>query len=146
MKLYPPLMVLLGICGQIIVGQFVPIEPVLAVGWQLAGILLVGVGGLSLWLISRSFAKAETTILPDGAPSTLLQSGLFAYSRNPIYVCMALILIGSGLLSGHIWSLGFVVLFVVGVDWMWISKEEQNLEAEFGQEYRDYKQRVRRWL
>ena len=40
----------------------------------------------------------------------------------------------------------FVVFFVVAVDRLWIVKEEVNLEAEFGQQYRDYKQRVRRWL
>jgi protein-S-isoprenylcysteine O-methyltransferase Ste14 len=100
----------------------------------------------SILLMSRTFVKAETTILPDGAPSILLESGLFAYSRNPIYVCMALILTGSGLLSGHIWSLLFVPLFIFAVYRLWILQEEQNLEAEFGQEYRDYKQRVRRWL
>lgn len=146
MKLYPPLLVLLAICGQIIIGQWVPIEPVLAVGWQLAGILFVVVGMASILLMSRTFVKAETTILPDCAPSILLESGLFAYSRNPIYVCMALILTGSGLLSGHIWSLLFVPLFNFAVYRLWILQEEQNLEAEFGQEYRDYKQRVRRWL
>jgi protein-S-isoprenylcysteine O-methyltransferase Ste14 len=146
MKLYPPFLVLIGILGQIIVGQFVPIEPVLGPVWQTIGIGLVVLGLVMIFAISRSFRQAETTIIPDGAPSILLQTGLFTMSRNPIYVGMAVILSGTALLTAHIWAFVFVVFFVVAVDRLWIVKEEVNLEAEFGQQYRDYKQRVRRWL
>jgi len=146
MKLYPPFLVLIGILGQILVGQFVPIEPVLGPIWQTIGIVLVVLGLVMILATSRSFRQAETTIIPDGAPSILLQTGLYALSRNPIYVGMAVILSGTALLTAHVWAFIFVALFVVAVDRMWIVKEEVNLEAEFGQQYRDYKQSVRRWL
>ncbi len=146
MKLYPPFLLLLGILGQIIMGQFVAMESILAPIWQILGIVLVVLGLSTILLIARSFRQAETTIIPDGAPSILLQTGLFTISRNPIYVAMAVILFGTALLTAHLWAFLFVALFVIAVDRMWIVKEEVNLEAEFGQQYRDYKQRVRRWL
>jgi protein-S-isoprenylcysteine O-methyltransferase Ste14 len=146
MQFYPPLMVLTGIIAQIVLGQFSHVAANIASSWQLVGAALVILSLACIVLISRSFNKEETTILPDGTPSALMQSGFFAYSRNPIYVCMTLLLIGAGLLSGTYWSLVVPVVFVLAVQQVWIIKEEENMEASFGQHYRDYKQRVRRWL
>ena len=146
MKFYPPLMVLTGIIVQIVLGQFSHVAANIAASWQMVGAAVVILSMGCIFLISRSFGKEETTILPDGTPSSLMQSGFFAYSRNPIYVCMTLLLIGSGLLSGTYWSLVVPVVFVLAVQQVWIIKEEENMEASFGQHYRDYKQRVRRWL
>ncbi|MGB0477757.1 MAG: methyltransferase family protein [Parvibaculales bacterium] len=146
MKIYPPLMVLAGIITQLLIGYIAPVEPLLSATWQYIGIALMVLGFATILLAARSFRKHETTIIPDGQPSTLMEGGLFAYSRNPIYVAMAVLLIGSGLAIGHIWVLIVVPLFVLLVQQIWIVKEEENLEAEFGQIYRNYKIKVRRWL
>ena len=146
MKIYPPLMVLAGIITQLLIGYIAPVEPLLSATWQYIGIALMVLGFATILLTARSFRKHETTIIPDGQPSTLMEGGFFAYSRNPIYVAMAVLLIGSGLAIGHIWVLIVVPLFVLLVQQIWIVKEEENLEAEFGQIYRNYKIKVRRWL
>ena len=146
MKIYPPLMVLAGIITQLLIGYIAPVEPLLSATWQYIGIALMVLGFATILVAARSFRKHETTIIPDGQPSTLMEGGLFAYSRNPIYVAMAVLLIGSGLAIGHIWVLIVVPLFVLLVQQIWIVKEEENLEAEFGQVYRNYKIKVRRWL
>ncbi|MGB0315371.1 MAG: methyltransferase family protein [Parvibaculales bacterium] len=146
MKIYPPLMVLAGIITQLLIGYIAPVEPLLSATWQYIGIALMVLGFATILLAARSFRKHETTIIPDGQPSTLMEGGLFAYSRNPIYVAMAVLLVGSGLAIGHIWALIVVPLFVLLVQQIWIVKEEENLEAEFGQIYRNYKIKVRRWL
>lgn len=146
MKIYPPLMVLAGIITQLLIGYIAPVEPLLSATWQYIGIALMVLGFATILLAARSFRKHETTIIPDGQPSTLMDGGLFAYSRNPIYVAMAVLLVGSGLAIGHIWALIVVPLFVLLVQQIWIVKEEENLEAEFGQIYRNYKIKVRRWL
>jgi len=139
-------MVLAGIITQLLIGYIAPVEPLLGATWQYIGIALIVLGFATILLAARSFRKHETTIIPDGQPSTLMEGGLFAYSRNPIYVAMAVLLIGSGLAIGHIWALIVVPLFVLLVQQIWIVKEEENLEAEFGQIYRNYKIKVRRWL
>ena len=146
MKIYPPLMVLAGIITQLLIGYIAPVEPLLSATWQYIGIALMVLGFATILLAARSFRKHETTIIPDGQPSKLMEGGLFAYSRNPIYVAMAVLLIGSGLAIGHIWAFIVVPLFVLLVQQIWIVKEEENLEAEFGQIYRNYKIKVRRWL
>lgn len=146
MKIYPPLMVLAGILCQLLIAYLAPVRPLLSEMWQYVGIGLMALGFATVVFMARSFRKNETTIIPDGQPSRLMETGLFAYSRNPIYVAMAVLLIGSGLAGGQIWSLAVVPVFVILVQQIWIAKEEANLEAEFGQIYRNYKMRVRRWL
>ena len=146
MKLYTPFMVLIGIGAQLLIGQIAPVSSIIGLGLQSLGVVLLIVGLAAILLTARAFSKEETTIIPDGEPSSLMQNGLFAYSRNPIYVGMAIVLTGSALLSGTYWSLLVPMVFVIAVQQIWIVKEEENMEAEFGQHYRDYKQRVRRWL
>ena len=146
MKIYPPLMVLAGILAQWLIGFVAPVRPLLSETFQYVGIGLMLFGFLTIIFMARSFRKSATTIIPDGQPSTLMETGLFAYSRNPIYVAMAILLTGSGLATGQIWALVIVPIFILLVQQMWIVKEEENLEAEFGQIYRNYKMRVRRWL
>ena len=146
MKIYPPLMVLAGIMAQLLIGYIAPVRPILNETWQYIGVGFMLVGFATLLGAARSFRKNATTIIPDGKPSALMEGGLFAYSRNPIYLAMVIFLFGSALAIGHIWALAVVPIFVLLVQQIWIVKEEENLEAEFGQIYRNYKMRVRRWL
>jgi protein-S-isoprenylcysteine O-methyltransferase Ste14 len=146
MKLYPPFMVLGGLIVQGAIAFLAPVEPLLVPLWQYIGVGLMLSAFAAIIFLARGFAKNQTTILPDGEPSQLMQSGLFALSRNPIYVAMALLLTGSGLAFGHLLALLVVPVFIALVQQIWIVKEEENLEAAFGQHYRNYKMRVRRWL
>lgn len=146
MKLYPPLMVLIGMLVQIGLAYTGPVGSALSLFWQVLGVFFVILGLLPILAINLAFKKASTTIIPDEPPTALLQDGLFARSRNPIYVGMAVILLGTGLMTGHVWPLLIVPVFIVLVQAFWIVREEENLEAAFGQVYRDYKQKVRRWL
>ena len=146
MKIYPPLMVLAGILAQLLIGYVAPMQPILNETWQYIGVGLMLFGFAVILLVARGFRKNETTIIPDGQPSTLMENGIFAYSRNPIYFGMTIFLLGSALAVGHIWALVIVPVFVLLVQQIWIVKEEETLEAEFGQIYRNYKMRVRRWL
>lgn len=146
MKFYPPLLVLIGLIGQIILAFRGPLQPLIAPQLQYLGVALMFAAFITMMFVARKFSRRQTTILPDGEPSELLEDGLFAYSRNPIYVAMTVLLLGSGLAVGQIWSLIVVPIFVVLVQQMWIVKEEENLEDAFGQIYRNYKGKVRRWL
>ena len=146
MKIYPPLMVLAGLLVQAAIAYLAPIEPLLMPLWQYMGVALMLLAFAIILYLARGFSKRETTILPDGEPSLLMEDGLFALSRNPIYVAMGLLLTGSGLAFGHVLTLLVVPVFIVLVQQVWIVKEEENLEAAFGQHYRNYKMRVRRWL
>ncbi|MDB2462294.1 hypothetical protein N9X13_03840 [Alphaproteobacteria bacterium] len=102
MKIYPPLMVLFGILAQLLIGYVAPVRPILNETWQYIGVGLMLFGFTLIFLVARSFRTNETTIIPDGRPSTLMENGLFAYSRNPIYLSMTIFLLGSALAVGQI--------------------------------------------
>ncbi len=146
MKLYPPFMVLIGLIVQLCVARVFEVPTKLDPLWTYAGIALVILGFLPIPIISRAFRQQETGIKPDTIPTAFLENGLFRFSRNPIYVGMSLFLTGSALIIGNLYGLLVVALFIFAVQEIWIRKEEANLEAQFGDAYLMYKERVRRWI
>jgi protein-S-isoprenylcysteine O-methyltransferase Ste14 len=111
-----------------------------------SGVLIIGFGFvLAFW--SRSlFLKNATTLQPSEEPTSLVTSGPFRISRNPIYLGMALILLGVAVVLGTLVALAFSVLFVALIDFFIIPGEEWKLEKIFGEPYREYKKSVRRWI
>ncbi|MHB1083729.1 MAG: methyltransferase family protein [Thiobacillus sp.] len=110
-------------------------------GWISVGIGL-GLFGWTLW----TFARHRTTVNPYGGASTLCMSGPFRLSRNPIYLGDWFILAGVSLLLNTIWPLLFAPLIWIMLRFGVIRYEEAHLEAKFGNAYRDYTTRVRRWI
>ena len=112
--------------------------------WLGAG--LIGLALLIPFLINLQFRRAETSIIPYKECDAIITDGFFAYSRNPIYLMMAVGLIGSGLMFDALSGLLIVVLFPIIIQWRFIRAEEATVEAAFGEEYRAYKAKVRRWI
>jgi len=99
-------------------------------------------GGVMAFRVARTTVDPRT---PEKA-SALVTSGVYRYSRNPMYVAFALFLLAWAIYLAAPWSLGGVVGFVVFIDRLQIPSEEQALELLFGDEFRRYQARVRRWL
>lgn len=117
------------------------VRTLIAVVVALAGVLCAGVGVLT-------FARAKTTINPINidAASTLVTGGIFAWSRNPMYVGMVLVLTGWAVFLGSVWLIAGPLLFAVFIDRFQIQPEERVLAAKFGSAYAEYCRRVRRWI
>ena len=112
------------------------------------GFAFIGIG-LCLDLISiYGFRTARTTVNPIKIEkaSSLVTTGLYRMSRNPMYLGLALILTGWTIILGNPVNIALLGLFIVFMNRLQIKPEERILELKFGQEYRDYKARVRRWL
>lgn len=111
--------------------------------------LLLLIAGLGLMLVAAaSFFKAKTTINPlrPAQASRLVSTGIFSLSRNPIYLGDLLVLAAWLLWLGNWLNLAVLVLFVCYLNRFQIGPEERALSQLFGDDYRDYCDRVRRWI
>lgn len=113
----------------------------LPLGWALV-LAFAGWNGWSLWL----FRRHETGLLPGQATSTMIESGPYRLSRNPLYLGLLVLYVGLALLAPTVWALVLFPAAVLLVRWGAIRPEEQYLRERFGATYDDYTRRVRRWL
>ena len=109
-------------------------------------LFLLGFG--ILFSAARSFKEHQTTINPIKieTASSLVVTGIFNYSRNPMYLGMALILLGLSLKFNLIGGLIFTTLFILFITSFQIKPEEKAMQKIFGEEFLSYKNKVRRWL
>jgi len=117
-------------------------------GWigQAAGWLVFILCFLLLLWSARTFARSGENIRIEKPTNSLVISGPFRFSRNPIYITLPLAYIGLSLVFNSYWPLLFLPPALVIMQFGVIQREEAYLEELFGQDYRDYKARVRRWL
>jgi protein-S-isoprenylcysteine O-methyltransferase Ste14 len=105
--------------------------------------------GVALMVAARvALNRAGTTWRPTepGSTTALVTSGVYRFSRNPIYVGMEIVLLGWAIVLASPAAALVSVLFVAYMNLFQIRPEEMILSVSLGQEYRDYSQRVRRWV
>ena len=110
------------------------------------GAVPVALGVLIVLISAGLFRLRATTINPFGEPVVLVQDGFYRFSRNPMYRGISLVLIGVGFWLGNVFALLLAPAFVTIMTRWYIAREEQVLEDRFGDVYRAYRRRVRRWL
>lgn len=107
----------------------------------------LALGGLAVMLLAvAGFRRAGTSPNPTVATSALTFDGPYRFTRNPMYLGMALLLAGLAGIGNALWPLLAVIPVVAIVQTQVIAREERYLEGKFGDEYRAYRSRVRRWL
>jgi protein-S-isoprenylcysteine O-methyltransferase Ste14 len=130
----------------------VALELVFPTGWPSPGVrIAVALVAVGAWLAldgaaMLSFRRAGTSMVPMNPSTALVTSGPFRFTRNPMYLGMVFLYIAFAFAFGVIWALAALPAVVVIVDRFAIAREEPYLERRFGQAYRDYKARVRRWV
>jgi protein-S-isoprenylcysteine O-methyltransferase Ste14 len=145
-NIHPPMVALMYIVIAYFLGRFVQIPfsvPAIlrSIGFALTFIgFLLGVGAF------LEFRKARTTLDPHGSVKQIVTSGVYRFTRNPIYLGFMLIVIGMPLNSGIYWGLVVAPLFAATMSRLVIEQEEAYLEKKFKEQYADYRSRVRRWL
>ena len=143
---FPPL--LFG--GMLVVGvllrfpfptPLLPNQTALLIG---AAVVLIGLP--ILLLAFRQMIRNKTTIHPAGTTTTIVSNGLYAYTRNPMYLALTLLYIGVSIMTNAYWGLLLLVPLLILVQKGIIEREEHYLTQKFGEEYIRYRSRVRRWL
>jgi protein-S-isoprenylcysteine O-methyltransferase Ste14 len=148
----PPLLFLVALLLGFIADHVLPLPfPISRIGlahWISAitagFVIFVGIGVFVGGV--RNFSGAETPVQGTMPTRALVTTGIHGWSRNPIYLGMFLIYIGIGLVVRSPWILILTVLLAVTMRYGVVAREETYLERRFGDAYRDYKARVRRWL
>lgn len=114
------------------------------VGWIGLALIVVGVA-LGGWAM-LAFRRAKTATIPFYPASALVQRGPYRFSRNPMYVALAVAYVGAALLLNTPWPLFLLPLVLVVLYATVIRPEERYLLSAFPEDYAAYRARVRRWL
>jgi protein-S-isoprenylcysteine O-methyltransferase Ste14 len=148
LKIPPPVLALLAALAMWALAK---VTPVLALPWLLRTVpaSVIVLAGIAMELSGGvSFRRAHTTVNPlkPGSASALVTSGIYRVTRNPMYVGLALVLLGWGVWLAAPLALLGPVLFVAWITRFQIIPEERVLTSLFGADYAAYRGRVRRWL
>lgn len=144
-KVLPPTYLLISILVMLVLGLLFPIIWVFQPFWNLLGLLPLALGILLNLNADRAFHQAHTTVKPFAQSSTLVTEGVYQISRNPMYLGFALILIGIAILLRSLLPYLIVAIFVLLIDRLFIRIEEQMLAGQFGDQWKTYRKKTRRW-
>jgi protein-S-isoprenylcysteine O-methyltransferase Ste14 len=111
----------------------------------LGGLLFICAGTIVISAV-RVMNRAQTAVNPSQPTTAIVSEGVFAWSRNPIYLSLTLVYIAVALLFNALWALVLLLPLLVIVQIGIVRREEIYLERKFGDEYLRYKASVRRWL
>ena len=142
----PPLYYIAGLAGGMAVNSLVAVPLGGRPATWVAGAVVAAVGLALSFTGIAAVIRHRTTIVPHHPVATLLTSGAYRLSRNPMYTGLAIAYLGLALLFGSWWPLVIWPLVIVVVRQLVIGPEEEYLTQRFGQTYTDYQSRVRRWL
>jgi protein-S-isoprenylcysteine O-methyltransferase Ste14 len=142
------LYVALFIVAAVFTDKWLNLPSIVFLPWtMIAGLVLLIPGSILYIWTGIDFVKSRGTPAPVNPPVTLISSGLYAYSRNPMVTGIYLCYFGLGFLIGSISLVVFYTpLFIIFMHYYLIKVEEKELELKFGQDYLDYKKRVARYL
>ena len=124
----------------------VPVLHIVPGFWRLLGLLPLGLGIAISYAAENQFHQAGTTVDPFKESSRLVTDGLYRFSRNPMYLGMALVLVGVAILLGSLAPFAVIACFVGWVHRQFIRVEEEMMRTQFGQDWLEYRAEVRRWI
>ena len=138
--LFALIMIVIDVLGLGYKAEY-PWRILLSAVFLIAGFLILAIGGYM-------FRKAKTTVNPmyPERATQLVTSGIFAFSRNPMYIGFLMWLIACMIFIGNVINILLLPLYIYLANKLYILPEEKALETIFANEFREYKSKVRRWL
>ncbi len=141
-----PILTILHLIMAVLLRNLLPLPILVPAILQWFGLALAALGFVLGVLALREFQRARAAYDPKKPASGFVTSGIYHYTRNPVYLGFALILIGLGLSMGTFWGIILAWPLIVFMNNLVIKPEEINLERRFKNQFLEYKASVRRWL
>jgi len=143
----PPLAWGLAVIAGVALNRLAPLPFLpadLPAGWL--GTMVIALAlALFSWAIV-TITRAGSNVPTSLPTTTIVESGPYRFTRNPIYLSMFLGLVALGIAFGNLWLLMMLVPFALAIRYGVVAREEAYLERKFGDAYRGHRSRVRRWL
>jgi protein-S-isoprenylcysteine O-methyltransferase Ste14 len=145
----PPVLIAIiaAICMRVVKAAFPSFNIALPLRGTMASILSIA-GGVISGLGILSFRHAKTSVNPMrfDSVSTLVTSGIYSITRNPMYLGLLFVLLGWLYFISSVISIVFIPAYILYMNYFQIGPEETVLESKFGTAFKQYKLKVRRWL
>lgn len=148
LKIMPPIVTVITAALTVIVSLVTPALQIPIVARVLLAVLIFALGGVCAVGGFRAFGRARTTTDPTAPQnaSSLVTSGIYTITRNPMYLGMLLVLVAIAVLLANPWCLLGPVAYIFYITRFQIMPEERILTAKFGADYTSFMTRVRRWI
>src|SRR5258705_1549469 len=145
-RFIPPAWLLISLIVMAGLHFSLPVARIIEVPWSYLGAALIVIGVVISAAGAGTFRRAGTPVKPFERSTALVTHGIYRFTRNPMYLGLLLVLIGSAIAFGTLSPWLPIPLFLLIVRTQFIRGEEEFLEGIFGADYLAYKQRVRRWF
>jgi protein-S-isoprenylcysteine O-methyltransferase Ste14 len=145
-RVLPPTYLLVALLVMVALHFGLPVTKIIPSLWNLVGIIPI-ICGIALNLVADgSFKQVETTVKPFQESTTLVTTGAYGISRHPMYLGYVLILLGVAVMLRSLTPFIVVPVFVALMEIVFMRVEERMLEGTFGEEWIEYRSKVRRWI
>lgn len=145
-KLIPPLFLFISILVIIFLHIIFPVKIIIPSPYNYLGIILIISGLMIAKTVERHFSKIGTEIHTFKDPEKLVTDGFFQYSRNPVYLCFVIVLLGLNILLGSLTPFVVMVVFIVVTNFWYIPFEEKKCRNNLYKNIKIIKKTVRRWI
>ena len=142
----PPLIHMFCILFASVLHKFAPLPLLVDSGQNAIAITIAGSGIFLLLWSAYQFNRHKTDINYNQPSNAIITSGPYRFTRNPVYLSFALILLAIACQQNNSWLAIMVLPACVATQYLVIHHEEAYLLRRFGEQYRDYQRQVRRWL
>lgn len=144
----PPLILIAFIGIGIILQNLLPLHFIHGHGpiRTILGAIFIAYSVLLMALSVLEMRKAGTNIDVRKPTNAIITDGIYRFTRNPMYLSMALFMIALSVLLSNMWIIILTLVFMIVIQKGVIEREERYLEAKFGSVYTDYKHKTRRWI
>ena len=145
-RVLPPVWLALTLAVGYGFHKLLPLMQLFPAPWKYGGAVVIALGVVIAATAANLFRRAHTPVIPFHTSTALVTTGWYRFTRNPMYLGMVLAACGVAIVQGSLGAWFPVPLFIAILQLRFIRGEEEFLEAIFGDEYRRFKDRTRRWL